>query len=83
MAYIHHVGLGGVRIGPVGLPVNLREGDVILAREDLELEYIGRKALTGGAVGNFFTFHFGDATQIVAGKIRVGGREQTALPFLT
>lgn len=75
MAYIHHVGLGGVRIGPVGLPVNLREGDVILAREDLELEYLGRKALTGGAVGNFFTFHFGDATQIVAGKIRVGGRE--------
>jgi len=28
---IHHIGLGGLRIGPIGLPVYLREGDVLLA----------------------------------------------------
>ena len=32
---IYHVGLGGLRIGPIGLPVNLREGDVILAKKSL------------------------------------------------
>jgi len=72
---IYHVGLGGLRIGPIGLPVNLREGDVILARKSRQLQRSGRKQLSGGPVGNFFTFHFADATQIVGGRILVAGRE--------
>ncbi|MBN1686892.1 MAG: endonuclease/exonuclease/phosphatase family protein [Spirochaetales bacterium] len=72
---IYHVGLGGLRIGPVGLPVNLREGDVILAGKPLGLKRAGRKQLSGGPVGNFFTFHFADATQVIAGRITVAGRE--------
>jgi len=72
---IYHVGLGGLRIGPIGLPVNLREGDVILAKKSLQLRRSGRKQLSGGPVGNFFTFHFADATQIVGGRILVAGRE--------
>lgn len=71
---VWHVGIGGLRAGPVGLPVNLREGDVILARPELELKRAGRKQLSGGPVGNFFTAHLADATQVVAGRLRVGGR---------
>lgn len=72
---IYHVGLGGLRIGPIGLPVNLREGDVVLAKKSLQLRRSGRKQLSGGPVGNFFTFHFADATQIIGGRILVAGRE--------
>jgi endonuclease/exonuclease/phosphatase family metal-dependent hydrolase len=72
---LYHVGIGGLRIGPVGLPANLREGDVILARKSLELKRRVRKQLSGGPVGNFFTFHFADATQIIGGRISVAGRE--------
>ncbi|UCF98043.1 MAG: endonuclease/exonuclease/phosphatase family protein [Spirochaetaceae bacterium] len=71
---IYHVGLGGLRIGPLGLPLNLREGDVILARKTLQLKGGARKQLSGGPVGNFFTFHFADATQVIGGRILVAGR---------
>jgi endonuclease/exonuclease/phosphatase family metal-dependent hydrolase len=71
---VWHVGLGGLRAGPVGLPVNLREGDVILARPQLQLHPAGRRQLSGGPVGNFFTAHLADATQVVAASIRAGGR---------
>ncbi|MFQ5649195.1 MAG: endonuclease/exonuclease/phosphatase family protein [bacterium] len=64
-----HVGIGGVRLGPVGLPWNLREGDAILTRKDLRAEFAGRQQLSGGHVGNFFTFHFSDATQVIAVKV--------------
>ncbi len=72
---IYHVGLGGLRVGPIGLPVNLREGDVILSKRSRQLRRSGRKQLSGGPVGNFFTFHFADATQIVGARILVAGRE--------
>jgi endonuclease/exonuclease/phosphatase family metal-dependent hydrolase len=72
---IYHVGLGGLRFGPVGLPVNLREGDIILAKRSRQLRRSGRKQLSGGPVGNFFTFHFADATQIIGGRILVAGLE--------
>ncbi len=71
---IHHVGVGGVRAGPVGLPWNLREGDAILARKELRLTWAGRRQLSGGPVGKFFTFHFSDATQVLAGRIFWKGR---------
>jgi endonuclease/exonuclease/phosphatase family metal-dependent hydrolase len=70
---VWHVGLGGLRAGPVGIPGNLREGDVLLARPLLELRRAGRKQLSGGPVGNFFTAHTADATQVVAGRILVAG----------
>jgi endonuclease/exonuclease/phosphatase family metal-dependent hydrolase len=72
---IHHVGLGGLRAGPLGLPVNLREGDVILAGKSLRLESAGRRQLSGGPVGRFFTCHFADATQVIGGRVSLGGRE--------
>jgi endonuclease/exonuclease/phosphatase family metal-dependent hydrolase len=71
---VYHVGLGGLRVGAVGLPVNLREGDVILAAGSRELSGAGRSQLSGGPVGNIFTLHFSDATQVVAASILAGGR---------
>lgn len=67
--YVYHLGVAGVRIGCLGLPVNLREGDVLLAKKWLGLRGRGRRQLSGGPVGNCFAFHFSDATQIVAGRI--------------
>ena len=76
MAYdaFYHLGIGGIRLGPVGLPWNLREGDVILAKKTLTPLSAGRKQLSGGYVGSWATFHFSDATQIVAVKVRVMNR---------
>ena len=71
---VMHMGLGGIRIGPVGLPWNLREGDAILARPSLDLRDEGRRRLSGGYVGSFFAFHFADATQVLAASIAVNGR---------
>ena len=68
---VYHVGVGGVRIGTLGLPVNLREGDVILAKQKHNMKSEGRQQLSGGYVGNLITFHFADATQVVAAKIVV------------
>lgn len=73
--FVFDVGLGGVRLGPVGLPTNLREGDVILAKRHLNLSLVGARGLSGGYAGNFASFHFKDSTQIVAAKITVGKRE--------
>lgn len=65
----YHVGLGGVRLGPIGLPWNLREGDGILTKKFLNPQFVGRKKLLGGYVGNWAAFHFSDATQVIGVKI--------------
>lgn len=65
----YHVGVGGVRLGPIGLPWNLREGDAILIKKLLKPHFMGRKQLSGGYAGNWATFHFSDATQIMAVNI--------------
>ena len=71
---VSHIALGGVRIARVGFPINLREGDAFLASPDLSLENLKRKMLSGGGSGNIFSFQFGKATQVIAGKITVEGR---------
>jgi len=69
----YHIGVGGIHIGPIGLPSNLREGDVILVKEEFSPKWIGRKQLSGGYVGKYFTFHFEDATQVIGVRINVNG----------
>ena len=66
-----HVGVGGVRLGVVGLPWNLREGDAILVKKELNPVFVGRLQLSGGYVGKWVTFHFADATQVIGIKIMV------------
>lgn len=73
--FIQHPGVAGIHLGPIGMPVNLREGDVILAKKYLHLKSPKHEQLSGGYVGRFFTFHFQDATQVIGGKINVGGQD--------
>jgi len=74
MDYVHAVGMGGIHIGPVGIPVNFREGDAILAKKELNLRSLGKKRLSGGGiVTNFFTFHFSEANQVVGAVIEING----------
>lgn len=79
--YLFAVGLGGIRLGPVGFPTNLREGNVILAKKFLNLSVVGNRKLSGGYAGNFASFHLGDSTQAICGKITVG--EQAVYVFAT
>lgn len=74
--YIYHVGVAGLHVGRVGIPWNLKEGDALLAKKDLGLARAGRKQLSGGGfVWNCLSFHTQDATQVLAGRIRVNGRD--------
>ena len=77
----YHVGLGGIRLGPIGLPYNLREGDLILTKKNLEAKWVGRRKLTGGYAGNFLTFHFSDVTQVIA--VRVCYQQRPIYIFVT
>lgn len=73
-AFVYRVRRGGVRVGPVGLPANLREGDLVLAREAYNLVDAGSESLTGGPAGNVVSFQFGDASQILAATVSTAGR---------
>jgi endonuclease/exonuclease/phosphatase family metal-dependent hydrolase len=71
---IHWRGLSGVRLGPIGLPFNLDEGDGILARRHLNLVPVGRVRLTGGWISRWGSLNFANATQVVCGRINVNGQ---------
>ncbi len=75
MNFIYSVGMGGIKIGCIGLPVNFREGDAILAKKKYNLKFLGRKRLSGGGIiNNLFTFHFSEANQVMGGFIKVSGK---------
>jgi len=71
---IHWRGLSGVRFGRIGLPLNLDEGDGILARRHLKLVPVGRARLTGGWMSRWGSVNFANATQVVCGRINVSGQ---------
>ena len=71
---ISDVRQGGVRIGPVGLPANLREGEMLLAQPERQLELSAVKQLSGPGAGNVAAFQFGTGSQILAGSIEVENR---------
>lgn len=63
---IGHMGVAGVRAGKLGFPLNLREGDLILAKPEFCPTLVGQRHLGGkGYCGNFFSFHFDNLTQAV------------------
>jgi len=66
---VHWRGVAGVRLGPIGLPANLDEGDGILARRELGLVPVARARLTGGLLGRWGSLNFSNATQVVCGRI--------------
>ena len=73
--FIYAVRFGGVRLGQAGFPINLREGEAILAKKHLYLAMVGTRGLSGGYAGNFASFHVRDATRVLAGKITLGERD--------
>ena len=74
MSAVSHMAEGGVRIGPVGLPTNLREGDIILAPEAAEPSVAVRRTLAGGYVGRTLSFQTGATTQVLGAELLIGGR---------
>ncbi len=71
---ISDVRQGGVRVGTVGLPANLREGEALLAPPERQLTLSAVKQLAGPAAGNVASFQFGTGSQILAGTIVVEDR---------
>ncbi len=65
---------GGYRVGPVGLPINLREGTVVLADGRLELAEAERRRLSGGFVSNVTAAQSGEVSHIVGNRLTVEDR---------
>jgi len=74
--YIYSVGMSGIKIGCLGIPVNFKEGEAILVRKSLGLKKTGVKRLSPGSgyIGNFVSFHFAESNQAIAGRIAVEGK---------
>ena len=70
---IHQVVNGGIKVGPLGLPVNFKEGMAILARPALALRRHDVWKLSGpfGLYGDALTLHFGEAVFSLVGRIVV------------
>lgn len=73
---IHQVYNGGIRIGDLGIPINLRMGLMVLAKKRFRLQWVGARQISGdpfGIYGDFFCFHFTDSRQVMAGVASVQG----------
>lgn len=64
----------GVRVGPVGLPANLREGELLLADRARGLTRTAARQLAGPGAGDVAAFQLGSGTQMLAGRVQVGDR---------
>ncbi len=74
MDEIHAVNNGGIRIGPLGVPTNLRMGIAILAKPGLKLKRVGVYRTSGvGIVSNFFCFHLSECRVVLAGVVYPNG----------
>jgi hypothetical protein len=73
--YNSAVSRSGIRIGPVSLPVNLREGDAVLADSRFSPEPAGRKLLGGGISNNTFTLFSRSSSQIICTKLNTSAGE--------
>ncbi len=76
MTAVHHVVNAGLKFGPIGFPVNFREGLVILARPEFNLEFADAWKLSGmfGLHGDYISMHFNESTLALAGRISVKGK---------
>jgi endonuclease/exonuclease/phosphatase family metal-dependent hydrolase len=70
---IHQVCNAGIKFGPLGIPSNFKEGIVILARKDLQLEEYNTSKLTGsfGIYGDLLSIHFDESRFFLVGKIKI------------
>jgi len=70
---IHQVENGGVKLGPIGFPSNLKVGMVILARPSLHIRRHDVWKLSGpaGLLGDAVSLHFGEMVTCLVAKIVV------------
>lgn len=73
--FVRDVYLGGIKIGPLGIPTNLREGNATLARSGLGLKQIASWRHSGGFgfAGSFLSFHFDEIVGSLVARITVQG----------
>ncbi|MFC1502323.1 endonuclease/exonuclease/phosphatase family protein [bacterium] len=70
MDRIYSVGLGGMRMGCLGIPTNLKEGDAILAKPEWQLKRVRAVRLSGkGIISDVVSFHFSESNQAIVGKV--------------
>jgi len=62
-SHCHQVCIGGIKLGPLGIPSNCKEGNAILARKSLRLQKVADWKLSGsfGLFGDTLTIHFDQA----------------------
>ncbi len=72
--YIAQRANGGLKIGYVGIPANLNEGLVLLAKKELRLDFVDVADLSGalGAFGNDFSLHASDENIALIGSVKIG-----------
>ncbi len=77
MDEIHQVVNGGIKVGSLGIPANLKEGLVILARSELSVRKVDTWKLSGstGIHSDYITFHLDEAVLALVGKVTAGGQE--------
>lgn len=77
MDEVHQVVNGGKKIGSWGIPVNLKEGLVILARPDVSLVKVDAWKLSGtwGIHTDLISFHHTEAVIVLVAKITVSGQD--------
>jgi endonuclease/exonuclease/phosphatase family metal-dependent hydrolase len=70
---IHQICLAGIKLGWVGIPFNLNEGNGILAKRTLHLEKLDEWKLSGlpGIYSDFGSFHLDETISAVVGRVRV------------
>jgi endonuclease/exonuclease/phosphatase family metal-dependent hydrolase len=72
----HQVCIGGIKLGPFGIPSNCKEGNAILARKSLRLQKVEDWKLSGafGLFGDALTIHFNQAIFALLARIFIGDR---------
>ncbi len=73
---IHQVYNGGIKIGKLGIPINLKLGLIVLAKKQFRLRRAGSSQISGdpfGIYSDFFCLHFTDSRQVMAGVASVEG----------
>jgi endonuclease/exonuclease/phosphatase family metal-dependent hydrolase len=75
-SHCHQVCIGGIKLGPLGIPSNCKEGNAILARRSLRLQKVEDWKLSGsfGLFGDALTVHFNQAIFAQLAKIFIDDR---------
>ena len=70
MNYDVQISRSGFRIGPVSIPLNLKEGDVIFTDSSFETESAGRIHMNGAFSNSIFTLFSKNGVQVFGRRIR-------------